>query len=127
ITFREALALLGLKTVLAAWQISLTFVAFNIYGIELSPFELFAFMPLGILVSSIPITPGRLGTTQWSWTFFFSYAIRPAVLVAVSLLLQFLLNVARWILGAVALPFIYSELVGNKKTTDTDLPEERKP
>ncbi len=120
ITWREALALLGMKTVLAGWQISLTHVAFRIYGLDLSVFELFAFMPLGILVSSIPITPGRLGTTQWSWTFFFSYTIKPAVLVFVSLLLQFLLNVARWILGALALPFIYSDLAANKDVAEDD-------
>jgi len=118
LSWKEVLALLGIKTVLAAWQISLTHVAFQIYGIGLSVFELFAFMPLGILVSSIPITPARLGTTQWSWTYFFSYTIAPSVLVAVSLLLQFLLNVARWILGAVALPFIYSDLVKNKNVKE---------
>lgn len=99
---RELLNLLLWKTALAAWQIGLTIIAFRIYGLQVPGLDLYAFMPLTILVSSIPVTPFRLGTTQWSWTFFFSYAAPAAALVWMSLLLQFLLNLVRWALGAVA-------------------------
>lgn len=97
------------KTALAAWQIGLTMVAFRIYGLTVPGLDLFAFMPLTILVSSIPVTPSRLGTTQWSWTFFFGYAAAPAALVWMSLLLQLLLNLVRWALGAVATLWLYRE------------------
>ena len=106
----QLLWLLLLKTLLAAWQITITVLAFRIYGIQVPVLELFAFMPLAILVSSIPITPARLGTTQWSWVLFFGYLVPPAVLVAMSLLLQFLLNLARWFIGALVMPFIYKDL-----------------
>lgn len=102
----ELLRLLLLKTALAAWQISLTAVAFRLFHLPLPPLELFAFMPLAILVSSLPVTPARLGTTQWSWVFFFGHLAPESALVAMSLLLQFTLNVARWLIGAAAIPFL---------------------
>lgn len=108
----ELIKVLGLKTGLAFWQILLTVAAFRIYGIRAPAGDLFAFMPLAILVSSIPIAPGRLGITQVSWVFFFRYLAPEPALVALSLLLQFLLNVARWLIGAAVLPFIYGELGG---------------
>ena len=99
--------LLLLKTALAAWQIGLTMAAFRLYGLNVPGLDLFAFMPLTILVSSIPVTPSRLGTTQWSWTFFFGYAAAPAALVWMSLLLQLLLNCVRWTLGAAATLWLF--------------------
>ncbi len=106
VSFSDFAKLLGLKTLLAAWQIGLTVFAFRLYGIEAPVLDLYALMPLAILVSSIPIAPGRLGITQVSWVFFFGYLAPEASLVALSLLLQFLLNLARWLLGALALPFV---------------------
>jgi uncharacterized membrane protein YbhN (UPF0104 family) len=105
----QLLRLLLYKTALAAWQIGLTIVAFRLYGLKTPALDLLAFMPLAILVSSIPVTPSRLGTTQWSWTFFFAYTAPSAALVAMSLLLQFLLNTVRWIIGAAATLWLYRQ------------------
>jgi len=102
----QVLKLLLLKTILAAWQIALTLPAFRLYHINLPGLDLFAFMPLAIIVSSIPITPARLGITQLSWAMFFHYAVPDQTLVAFSLLFQVLINLARWLIGAAALPFI---------------------
>ncbi len=104
---RDMIVLLLIKGVLALWQLGLTIPAFWIYGQSPPPLQVLAFMPLAILVSSIPITPARLGTTQSSWVFFFKYLIEPKVLFVFSLLLQFALNVARWVIGAAVLPFVY--------------------
>jgi hypothetical protein len=111
---RQVFSLLGLKTILGAWQIGLTLPAFWIYGLDMPALDLFAFMPLAIMVSSIPVTPGKLGITQYVWVTFFAYLYdaqmgpehAKAALVAFSLLLQVTLNVVRWIIGAAALPFI---------------------
>lgn len=111
----QFIRLLLLKTLLGAWQIGLTALVFSIYGIDIPGLELFAFMPLAILVSSIPVTPARLGTTQWSWMLFFGHLVSPAALIAFSLLLQFMLNVARWLIGGIALPFIYKDLIHKPK------------
>jgi len=116
---KKFLTILGLKTILAAWQIGLTVLAFRIYGIHAPAADLYAFMPLAILVSSLPVAPGRLGITQVSWVFFFGYLASAPSLVALSLLLQFILNVARWMVGAVALPFVYSDLWG-KQNCETE-------
>jgi hypothetical protein len=113
---RQMFSLLGLKTVLGAWQIALTLPAFWIYGLAMPGLDLFAFMPLAIIVSSVPITPAKLGITQLVWFAFFGYLYEAqmgpeaakAALVAFSLLLQVMLNVIRWIIGAAALPFISS-------------------
>lgn len=102
--------ILGIKTLLAAWQIFLVHYALLIYGVKIHPADLFTIMPVVIVVSSIPITPARLGTTQFAWTFFFHHLLPAPLLVAFSLLLQFLLNLARWAIGAAALPFIYREM-----------------
>ena len=111
--FKELACLLFLKTLVAGWQMVLGVAAFKIYGLEIPNPEFFTFMPLAIMVSSIPITPARLGTTQWSWVLFLGYAASPAALVAFSLLFQFLLNVARWLVGLLALPFIYRQIKGD--------------
>ena len=105
----EISRLLLWKTALAAWQIGLTMIAFRIYGLTVPGLDLFDFMPLTILVSSVPVTPSRLGTTQWSWTFFFGYAAAPAALVWMSLLLQLLLNIVRWGLGATAILWLHRD------------------
>jgi len=110
LSFPDLVRLLAIKTALAGWQIGLTVAAFRIYGIEASPRDLYAFMPLAILVSSIPVAPGRLGITQVSWVYFFGYMASEPALVALSLLLQFILNLARWMVGAAALPFVYKDL-----------------
>lgn len=106
---RQLALLLLCKTVLAAWQISLTAAAFRIFRLPLPHRELFALMPLAILVSSLPVTPARLGTTQWSWVFFFGHLAPEPALVAMSLLLQFSLNLARWLIGSAVLPFLVGD------------------
>lgn len=115
LTLGEMGRVLMIKALLAAWQIGLTWPAFYIFGIGLAPLDLFAFMPLAILVSSIPITPAKLGTTQVSWVLFFGHAAPADALVAFSLLLQTLLNVARWMIGAAVLPLVYRDLLEGRE------------
>ncbi len=109
VSFKGFIKLLALKTALSAWQIALTVVAFVVYGLPPFPLHLFAFMPLAILINSVPVSPGRLGITQVSWVFFFGFLADEPALVALSLLMQFLLNVARWIIGAMVLPWYYKD------------------
>jgi len=111
----EFAKILALKTLLAAWQVGITIPAFLIYGKWIPALDMYAFMPLAILVSSIPVTPARLGTTQVSWVAFFQHLVQPEALVAFSLLLQFLLNVCRWLIGAAALPFIYGDIIKGRR------------
>jgi len=85
-------------------------VAFRVYGLIVPHADFFFYMPIAILVSSIPITPARLGTTQFSWVFFMGQLLPRETLVAFSLLFQFLLNVARWALGLIVLPFAYRDI-----------------
>jgi len=108
--------LLLLKTALAAWQIALTWPCFLLYGIDMPVLGLVALMPLAILISAIPVTPGRLGTTQASWVIFFAYLAAPESLLVFSLLLQVLLNLARWIVGGAAMPLVYRDLAGDRRS-----------
>jgi hypothetical protein len=114
-------ALLLMKGLLALWQIAMTAVVFHIYGLmsRLPMAALFFYMPIAILISSIPITPARLGTTQFSWVFFIGQYLARDTLVAFSLLFQFLLNIARWALGLIVLPLVYREIKDPGKTPGT--------
>ena len=108
---KELFNLLSLKTVLAFWQILMSFAAFELYGLHLPFIEFFTFTPVCTLVSAMPITPAKLGTTQWVWVFFFEYGIPAVSIVAYTLFIQFMLNVARWVVGLAALPFVYKDLI----------------
>jgi uncharacterized membrane protein YbhN (UPF0104 family) len=109
--------LLLFKTALALWQVLMTIVVFRIYGLAVPVAAFFFYMPIAILISSIPITPARLGTTQFSWVFFMSQFLPREILVAFSLLLQFLLNVARWVLGLIVLPMVYRDVTAETQRT----------
>ncbi|HUT55333.1 MAG TPA: lysylphosphatidylglycerol synthase domain-containing protein [bacterium] len=110
LTNADILRLLLFKGLLALWQVVMAVVVFRLYGLLVPSADFFFFLPLAILFSSIPITPARLGTTQFSWVFFMGQYLTKESLVAFSLLFQFLLNIARWAVGLLALPFVSREI-----------------
>jgi uncharacterized membrane protein YbhN (UPF0104 family) len=110
----ELFKLLSFKTMLAFWQILMSLFALEIYGLHLPFLEFFTFTPVCTLVSAMPVTPAKLGTTQWVWVFFFEYGLPAVSIVAYTLFIQFMLNVARWVVGLFALPFVYKDVMDKK-------------
>ncbi len=86
-------------------------VAARAFGLEIPFVQMLAFLPVIFMVAALPITVGRLGTTQAAWLFFFGrYADAPRLL-AFSLAAHLTFVVTRGVLGLVFLPRAWADLV----------------
>ena len=103
------LVLLG-KTLVQAVMCALWVLILPTAHLELPARLVFLYFPLITVLASLPITPARLGTTQVGFLLFLHNAADPAALVAFSLLWQFLINVFRWLFGALFLPRLLRDL-----------------
>lgn len=106
------IVLLG-KTLLQAVLLALSLLMLRTAHLELPPRLVFLYFPLITVLAALPITPARLGTTQAGFLLFLQHAADPARLVAFSLLWQFMLNLFRWLLGALFLPRLLRGLPKN--------------
>jgi uncharacterized membrane protein YbhN (UPF0104 family) len=78
--------------------------------IRLSALDVFIYFPLVSVFGSLPITPGRLGTTQVGFLLLLGNKADPAQLVAFSLLWQVMINAVRWSIGIFFLPRLLRDL-----------------
>ncbi len=82
------------------------------FGIEIPFPQMLAFLPIVFVIGAVPVTVGRLGTTQAAWLFFFGDFADPAQLLAYSLAAHATFMLSRGALGLIFLPRAYRELAG---------------
>ncbi len=109
-TILKSLWLLFIKGLLCLHQMVMTIVIFIACGIDVPWQAVLAYMPISILISAVPITPMRFGTTQWAWVIFFSHHVPEATLITFSLVWQTILNIVRMLIGAAFFPAVRKDL-----------------
>lgn len=86
-------------------------VAARAFGLDIPFMVLLAFLPIIFMIAALPITVGRLGTTQAAWLFFFTPYAEPSRLLGFSLAAHLTFVVTRSVLGIAFLPRAYADLI----------------
>jgi len=86
--------------------------AVRTFGMEIPFPQMLAFLPIIFVIGAVPLTVGRLGTTQAAWIFFFSPFADPASILAYSLAAHATFMLSRGALGLLFVPRAYRELAG---------------
>jgi len=87
-----------------------TWLLLKSFGIDIPLMLVFTYLPLIYLIGSIPITVFHLGTTQAAYIWFFKDFAEPEVLIAFSLLINFMMPLTRTVAGSLCLRRISREL-----------------
>lgn len=117
VRFHHLLILFFIKIVSFMFEIVGCMIAFKAFGVDVSFAHLFAYVPLVLLIGTVPITVLHLGTTQAAWLWFFKDLIKPATILAYSLLWQTSFIFVRMLVGLACLRFVIDDFrPDNKKS-----------
>lgn len=104
VKFRHFAIVFGIKFFSFSSVLLGIWLGLKTFGVDLSLLHIITYVPLVLLIGSIPITVFQLGTTQAAWLFFFRDLAPPATLVAFSVLWSFGFIVMRMATGFACLP-----------------------
>ncbi|UCD85720.1 MAG: flippase-like domain-containing protein [Deltaproteobacteria bacterium] len=104
VRFHHFAIVFGLKSFSFSSVLFGIWLGLKTFGVDLSLISIITYVPLVLLIGSIPITVFQLGTTQAAWLFFFRDLAPPATLVAFSVLWSFGFLVMRMVVGLACLP-----------------------